>query len=408
MLKNSIVYFVGNMLTAFGGLVLTIIVARQMGPVEYGIFGSLMGLMYFLTIPVGAMDILIIKTVSSFHSSESLGNTKYFLFYIFKKLWLPFVLAFLVLLLLTIPLKTYLHLESGLSLVLMWFIVYMSIIGTVLSSAMKGLLNFFPVSLNIVLSMLVRILSSLLIIFMVTRSHFGGLWGLIFSGIFSLGLFIYQLKKLWNSQIEVVDKAKLGLRKLGIYSLLISGAFTAMYSLDMIFVRHYLSGFESGIYASLATAGKMIFFAISPIAAIILPVVSRKATNPSTARKDLLLLTGVVLFVGLAGAATLYIFPKLIVNTIFGDKFGDASIYLPVFGLVMLTYSLSNVFGSFLVGLNKYRSVWIILIALFFEIILFNIFHENIFQVIFSMGSVFLVQSMVLFGYCWYATRKTN
>lgn len=396
------------MLTAFGGLVLTIIVARQMGPVEYGIFGSLMGLMYFLTIPVGAMDILIIKTVSSFHSSESLGNTKYFLFYIFKKLWLPFVLAFLVLLLLTIPLKTYLHLESGLSLVLMWFIVYMSIIGTVLSSAMKGLLNFFPVSLNIVLSMLVRILSSLLIIFMVTRSHFGGLWGLIFSGIFSLGLFIYQLKKLWNSQIEVVDKAKLGLRKLGIYSLLISGAFTAMYSLDMIFVRHYLSGFESGIYASLATAGKMIFFAISPIAAIILPVVSRKATNPSTARKDLLLLTGVVLFVGLAGAATLYIFPKLIVNTIFGDKFGDASIYLPVFGLVMLTYSLSNVFGSFLVGLNKYRSVWIILIALFFEIILFNIFHENIFQVIFSMGSVFLVQSMVLFGYCWYATRKTN
>ena len=398
MLKNSIVYFVGNMLTAFGGLVLTIIVARQMGPVEYGIFGSLMGLMYFLTIPVGAMDILIIKTVSSFHSSESLGNTKYFLFYIFKKLWLPFVLAFLVLLLLTIPLKTYLHLESGLSLVLMWFIVYMSIIGTVLSSAMKGLLNFFPVSLNIVLSMLVRILSSLLIIFMVTRSHFGGLWGLIFSGIFSLGLFIYQLKKLWNSQIEVVDKAKLGLRKLGIYSLLISGAFTAMYSLDMIFVRHYLSGFESGIYASLATAGKMIFFAISPIAAIILPVVSRKATNPSTARKDLLLLTGVVLFVGLAGAATLYIFPKLIVNTIFGDKFGDASIYLPVFGLVMLTYSLSNVFGSFLVGLNKYRSVWIILIALFFEIILFNIFHENIFQVIFSMGSVFLVQSIVLFG----------
>lgn len=408
MLKNSIVYFAGNMLTAFGGLILTIIVARLMGPYEYGIFGSLLGLMYFLIIPVGALDILITKTVSSFKTLESQGNTKYFLIYLSKKLWLPFALAFLILLLLTIPLKTYLHLESGLSLVLMWFIVYMTIIGTVISSAMKGLLNFFPVSLNIVLSMLVRILSSLLIIFMVTRSHFGGLWGLIFSGMFSLGLFAYQLKKMWASKTEVLDNKKLGLRKLGIYSLLISGAFTAMYSLDIIFVRHYLSGFESGIYASLATAGKMIFFAISPIAAIILPVVSRKVANPDTVRKDLLWLSGIVLAIGLIGATAFYMFPRLIINTIFSDKFDVASIYLPVFGLVMLTYSLSNVFGSFLIGLNKYKSVWIIITALAAEIILLNIFHKNIFQVIFSMGSVFLVQSVILFGYCWYATRKTN
>jgi O-antigen/teichoic acid export membrane protein len=200
----------------------------------------------------------------------------------------------------------------------------------------------------------------------------------------------------------------MGLKKLGIISLLVSGAFTAMYSLDMIFVRHYLSGYESGIYASLATAGKMIFFAISPIAVLVLPIVSRKADEPSTARKNLLILTVLSALIGIFGATAFFMFPKFIVNTIFSDKFGQASIFLPIFGLVMLAYSLSNVFGGFLMGLNKYKSVWFILGALILQVVLLNVFHQNIFQIIISMGIVFWLLAVLLFGYCWYATRKTN
>ncbi|MBI5358425.1 hypothetical protein HZB69_02235, partial [Candidatus Amesbacteria bacterium] len=164
----------------------------------------------------------------------------------------------------------------------------------------------------------------------------------------------------------------------------------------------------SGIYASLSTAGKIIFFAISPVAALVLPIVSKKANKPSTTRKDLLLLTPIIMFIGISGSAAFFLFPKLIVTTIFSNKFGDAAIYLPLFGLVMLAYSLSNIFGSFLVGLNKFRSIWIVILALIIQIILINIFHANIFQIISSMGLVFFAQSMILFGYCWYATRKTD
>ncbi|MDP1743832.1 MAG: hypothetical protein Q8L51_03515 [Candidatus Amesbacteria bacterium] len=406
--RGSMLFFTANMISAFGGLLLTIIIARLMGTSEYGVFGTLIGLMYFLVIPVGALDLLITKTVSSFSKVKVFGQTKSFIGLLVKKTGMIFFGLFLLLLALTIPLKEYLHIESAFSLILLWIIVYVSIVGTVMASTLKGLLNFTPISINLIFSMVVRIVTTVLVTYFIFQSHFGGLWGLVIAGIFGLMLYGYQLSSVWRSPGEKLDRKSMGLKKLGIISLLVSGAFTAMYSLDMIFVRHYLSGFESGIYASLATAGKMIFFAISPIAVLVLPIVSRKADEPSTARKNLLILTVLSALIGIFGATAFFMFPKFIVNTIFSDKFGQASIFLPVFGLVMLAYSLSNVFGGFLIGLNKYKSVWIVISALILQIILLNIFHQNIFQIIISMGIVFWILAVILFSYCWYATRKTN
>ncbi len=402
------VFFTGNMLTAFGGLILTIVMARLMGPVEYGIFGTLVGLMYFMIIPVGALDLLITKTVSSFDNNQVLGRTKLFLNYLLQKTLPIFVIFLIILVVLTIPLKNYLHLDSVTSLLLLWIVVFLSIASTIFSSTLKGLLRFTPVSVNLVLSMVVRILVSIGVTYTIFRSHLGGMVGIIIASFFGVVLYIYLLKDVWKSSVNNIDNKNLGLKKMGIFALLISGAFTAMYSLDMIFVRHYLDGYQSGIYASLSTAGKMIFFAISPVAALVLPMVSKKAGNPSTTRKDLIVLTLIIMCIGISGSVAFFLFPKLIVNTIFSNKFGDAAIYLPLFGLVMLAYSLSNIFGSFLMGLNKFKSIWIVLSALFFQLVLINIFHANIFQIIISMGLVFFVQSVILFGYCWYATRQTD
>lgn len=408
MLKSSVVFIMGNMLTAFGGLLLTIVMARLMGPYEYGIFGTLMGLMYFMIIPVGALDLLITKSVSSFEDEHVFGKTKHFLKYLFKKTLPIFILFLVILLVFTLPLRNYLHLESTTSLLILWLIVYLSILSTILSSSLKGLLSFTPVSVNLVLSMIVRIIFSIIITYSFFRSHLGGMIGIILSILFGVILYIFQLRQVWRFEGDLPSIKDLGLKRLGLYAILISGAFTAMYSLDMIFVRHYLDSYQSGIYASLSTAGKIIFFAISPVAALVLPIVSKKANKPSTTRKDLLLLTPIIMFIGISGSAAFFLFPKLIVTTIFSNKFGDAAIYLPLFGLVMLAYSLSNIFGSFLVGLNKFRSIWIVILALIIQIILINIFHANIFQIISSMGLVFFAQSMILFGYCWYATRKTD
>jgi O-antigen/teichoic acid export membrane protein len=408
MLKTSVVFFAGNMLTAFGGLILTIVVARLMGTVEYGIFGTLMGLMYFMIIPVGALDLLITKTVSSFNDDQIYARTKLFLIYLFQKTLPIFVLFLIILSVVTIPLKNYLHLDNASGLLLLWLIVYLSIASTILSSTLKGLMRFIPITTNLVVSMLVRILISITIVYAILPSHLGGMIGIAVAAIIAVILYTYQLREIWELPTVNLSNKSLGLKKMGLFALLISGAFTAMYSLDMIFVRHYLDGYQSGIYASLATAGKMIFFAISPVASLVLPLVSKKSGNPNFARADLIRLTLIVLGIGISGSIAFFIFPKLIVNTIFSSKFGDAAVYLPVFGLVMLAYSLSNVFGNFLIGLNKFKSIWIVLLTLISQIALINIFHANIFQIIVSMGLVFFVQCVLLFAYCWYATKKTN
>jgi O-antigen/teichoic acid export membrane protein len=181
--RGSMLFFIANMITALGGLLLTIIIARLMGTSEYGVFGTLMGLMYFLVIPVGALDLLITKTVSSFSKVKVLGQTKSFIAFLVKKTGILFLGLFLLLLAITIPLKEYLHIESSFSLILLWIIVYLSIMGTILASTLKGLLNFTPISINLIFSMVVRIATTVLVTYFIFQSHFGGLWGLIIAGI---------------------------------------------------------------------------------------------------------------------------------------------------------------------------------------------------------------------------------
>jgi O-antigen/teichoic acid export membrane protein len=394
------------MLMSFGGLMLTIIVARLLGPVEYGVYGSLIGLLYFLTIPVATLDLIVTKSISSFSENKILGNTKAFLFYLWTKFGKLCLLMLPLILMLSFLIRDYLHIDNIISLWVLWFLVYLNVLTSIFTGVLKGMLKFNAVVINLLSSMAIRMVSSIVFIMWFIQGHLGGLFGVLVSLLGGIGLFCYQLRQVWLAKMVKVNISGLNLRKLGMAGLITTGAFSSMYSLDIVFVRHYLSGYESGLYVSLATAGKMIFFSISPIAIALLPIVSRKAKESFLARKDLLKLLGLTVAIGMCGIVGFSLFPEMIINTIFSSKFSESAQYLPAFGIVMFLYSLTNVLGSFLMALNRFRaSIWI-LFGLGVEIVLLNIYHHTIWEVIWSLGLVFLALSLVLLVQSWYATEK--
>lgn len=401
-----IVFFIGNMVMSFGGLILTVVVARLLGPTEYGVYGSLIGLLYFLTIPVATLDLIVTKSVSSFGENKILGNTKAFLSYLWEKFGKLCLFILPIILMSSFLIKDYLHIDNVLSLWILWFLVYLNVLTSLFTGVLKGMLKFNDVVVNLVASMGIRMVSSIALIMWFVQSHMGGLLGVLSSLIGGVGLFVYQLRRVWSAKKVKIDISDLNLRKLGMAGLITTGAFSSMYSLDIVFVRHFLSGYESGLYVSLATAGKMIFFSISPIAVALLPIVSRKAKESFLARADLLKLLGLTLVIGLCGILGFSLFPNIIINTIFSSKFSESAQYLPAFGVVMFLYSLANVLGSFLMALNRFKaSIWILL-GLAAEVVLLNIFHRTIWEIIWSLGLVFLTLSLVLLVQSWYATER--
>ncbi len=104
--------------------------------------------------------------------------------------------------------------------------------------------------------------------------------------------------------------------------------------------------------------------------------------------------------------ATFFGLAKLIVNVLFTSQFAQASIYLPWVGLAMWGYSLANIFGNFLMALNRTRVIAVATCGLVLEVVSIALFHTSLWQVVWGLTAVFWVLAGVLFIFSWLATQK--
>ena len=258
---------------------------------------------------------------------------------------------------------------------------------------------------NLITGMFFRITLSLLIVLFVVKSHLGAQLGLTASLAIALFILLFQARFIFSSPGVPFDRRGVSLKSLGLSSLFMSASFTAMYSIDIILVKHYLPSVSAGLYAALATAGKIIFFASSPLAAAIIPVVARKAHQPSSARKELIIITLLVSLIGGLALAVFSFYPRLVIDSIFTSKFTEASVFLPLMGLALFFYSLSSVLANFLIAIGKIQTYYVCVIGLVMEVLLIFFFHHSLAQVITSLVSVFGILAASLFALSLYATR---
>src|SRR3989344_868916 len=88
IIQGASIFFVGNMVVNLGAFVYHLIAARLLGPVEYGIFGSLLGLVYLLTIPISGLDLLVTKMVSDFPAKLRLSASREAIRYFSRLIWI--------------------------------------------------------------------------------------------------------------------------------------------------------------------------------------------------------------------------------------------------------------------------------------------------------------------------------
>lgn len=408
LLRGTGVFLAGNVVVNLGGFIYHVIIARLLGPVDYGILGSLIGLTYLVSIPTGAIDLLTVRAIASFSQTKLLGKTKSFLVYLCAKLTKWLIGLAVVLAIVTMPVTHFLHLDSPWGVILVWLGLYLLITSVIGLAVLRVLLQFSKVVVNQILVMILKIVLSTIIILVGVSSYLGAQLGVTLALLAGLIILAQQLRPVWQARLEEIKPANLKLRSHGWTGLLFSAAFISMYSLDVVLVRHFLPQFEAGIYSSLVTAGKIVFFALSPIAVVLLPIVARKANRPQTARADLLNILLVALGGGLVVVLAYFGLAKVVINILFTSKFDSAAIFLPWFGLAMWGYSLANIFGNFLMALNKTRVITLAATGLFLEVGSIALFHASLWQVVWSLTIVFWILAGVLFGHCLYATKKEN
>ncbi len=280
-------------------------------------------------------------------------------------------------------------------------------------AALTGVQDFPALSLSTVLDAVSRLSLIIFLVVVLLQGLNGAAYSLGLTGFLAFLISFWQIKRL--RLLPNNDGFKPSLRALWPYALLVLW-FTALYqffyNFDMLFVKSVFSPEEAGLYGSLLTIGRIIYFIGASVPLVMFPVLAGLKDDNGSRRhailgKSLLLMSGLTIPAYLVIA----LFPEFVIKIVVGAKYLSMAPYLPSFALVILLLTLLTVLSQYFLALAKRRGLVVLSIAALLEIILLMSFHDNIWEIIYSLTAVFGGASLaliILFLSDFLATRRAR
>lgn len=378
LFSGSAIMIGGSMVGNVINYIYHLIMGRMLGPVDYGVLASLFSILYVVGIVPTSTSVAIVKFISSSKKPSEVAS-------IYRSidklvLRLSVILSFLTLLFSPF-IANFLNIKNVFLVVLISPILFFSLIALVNQATSQGILKFMGfVYPNFVASGVKLILGVLLVV--LGFSVFGAMVGVVLSGILAYLVSVPYVKKI--KEIKNFD-TEYNLKPFLKYSMPVffqALAFTSIFTTDVILVKHFLSPFEAGIYASLSTLGKIVFFASSPIASVMFPVVAGKNARGEKYMKVFWGAFALTFAVSALVVAVYYFFSGFAINILYGNAYLSAAPDLVWMGLFILVYTLATLLVNFALSLGKTKIIWFPLVAAIGQGILIWIFHSDVKEII--------------------------
>jgi O-antigen/teichoic acid export membrane protein len=390
---------VGTIIGGVGNYLYHLLMGRMLGPTDYGVLASLISFSYLLSIPVGTLSLVIVKFVSAFKGKKDVASIRA-LFRIGTTKILPFSFFILLIFLLLTPLITsFLHLPSFLPFLIVLGAFFVGIFSTINRAFLQGLLRFGYISLSSILEVGLKLAVAVGLVIWSFKVN-GALFGLLVAGIFGYFFTFFPLRFLFQT-----NQRKLRLKGQEMFNFALpvffsTLAFTSLSSSDVVLVRHFFPGEQSGFYGALSTLGKIILFLSGPIISVMFPLVSERHANGGNYKRLLFASIGLVGIICLVMTGIYFFVPSLVVRLFFGKAFLPIVSYLGLFGIFLSLYSLSFLFINFYLSIKKIKVVIMPVMAAVFQVIFIWFFHQTLWQVIWiSLGILALLFVSLLVYY---------
>lgn len=398
----------GGFLGSLTNYIYHIVMARTLGPKDYGVLESLISIIYQLGVPLTAVSLVITKYVSFFKGKERTKTINSFFWKLTRRLFKVIPIALILTFLAASPVAKFLHLPSPNLFILVGLTFISGIFGVLTRSFLQGLSKFIPLSVSGFLEGLFRLTIAIIFVFL-NLKLFGAIFSIFTASVFGLLLTSFFLREiiLGKKENEPIPEKKEILKfffpafftNLGIMSLITS---------DVILVRHFFPAFEAGIYSGLSTLGKIIFFAASPIMMVTFPQISESHAANRSIKKVIIpsiIIAGIII---LSSLAIFGFFPKTMVYLLLGDKYSEAVPFVFYFGIIMSLYTINAIFLNMFLALKITLPSLFVSLAAISQIILIIFFHNSIWQVINIFIIICSLLLITLLLYYWYVQKKAT
>lgn len=387
LVRDAAILFILSMLANVCDYLFQVSVSRRLGPAQYGIFVSLTGLFFIVSVPSGTLQTAITKFVSSYKATNQDSKIAYLFFNAIKKLSFVGFIILLLFLLGSGHISSFLRIPSSLPVIIVGVSLGLSLVMPVVWGTLQGLQKFTHLGGNLFLNSFSRLVMGLLLVCLGLGVS-GALGALIlawviafFAALFPLRPHLFSPEHLVDSEVNFVEVYRYSLPTL--VALL---CFTVLRNMDVIFVKHFFSPLDAGFYSAVAVVGRVFFALPATIAGVMFPRVSELHAQNSESRtllKKCLVLSLLLLGVGALGCL---LFPRFVILALFGSSYLPTEPLVRVFGVAITPLVLSGILISYNLARREMKFIYLLLLGTAGQAVLLVLFHDSLWQVIFILG----------------------
>ncbi len=374
-----------------------IYMGRSLGAAEYGTLGSLLAAFYILFVPLGAISTVVRKFVSEFKARKEYGKVASLLFPGMRKLSRYAILVFIGLSVSSWLIADFLRIPSPFPVILVGLGIAFAAGVPIPRGVLRGLQKFGQLGLNISLESLIRLLLGVLLVSLGLGVN-GAILAYGLGYLAAILLAMMPLRFLFHLQNETIDASSI--YKFSLPALTMSICLAVMTNIDLIFVKHFFTSEEAGVYTVVSVLGKAIFFVSGAFTIPMFPLVSELHTKGENTRSVLKKSsTYVILFSGII-MAVYWLFPSFIVDTLYGRAYSPATPLLGAIGIAMGLMALVMLYTSYLLAIKDMRFVKVLLVSTLLEVVLLSLFHNSLLQVIYVLifGAALTLLLLIMLG----------
>jgi O-antigen/teichoic acid export membrane protein len=386
LLRHNLTFLTGSLVVGLFGYVYQFLSGRLLGPRDYGIVAATFA-MYTLS----SVALLFVLTITMRYSAALATRADVrrlrFLFRRFTLLGLAAGTVIAVAYVALLPLLTsFLRVPTSALLTLLPAIALTFVVG-VNRGTIQGKAAFGALSVVLLVESLAR--AALVVVLVgIGLGATGALGAVAVASVIGYGAGLFVLRDLLvggeTERVEFQEVLHFALPTVAAVA-----GITFLYNADIILVKHFLSD-QAGVYGSVATLGRIVYFATFSITGVMFPSVSAQAARGESTTRTLelsvLAMTAVaaVLVVGFIFLPSLALLP-------FGPRFTPAAPYLPVFGAAMALLSLANLLVNYLLAVGDRWFALVLALAALLEVGSVWAFHGTLWQVIWGVFSALAV-----------------
>ena len=381
-LKGSLIVLLSSVISNIGSYVYHLAMGRMLGPEDYGILESMFSLIYFLSIPLSVLGIVIVKFVSQYSSEES--KLSGFVKNIINKASRYSLYISLMLLIIYPAVNRLIRFDSFLLYFTIILLFYLGIFPQVFSATLQGLLKFKEMGILSIINSWTKVIFAFIFVYFGLKV-FGAMFGILVSVIISIILGLIIVRKYVNLK-NFKEVRDYDLRKnFGSYSLAVmlsNLSMISLFSTDIILARIFLPPIEAGKYAAISVLGKIIFFASSPIVTVMFPMISERSSKGEKYQKLLLFCILLLILISSLISLVYLLFPTLMIVALYGKQYATVSNGLFYFAVFISIYSLCNLMVIYFLSISRKKVFFFPLTFALLQIILLCNFHQNIIQMV--------------------------